>query len=454
MKHRDQHRKNSAVKRSQPGVSAPQRRNSGGSATTQLIQIEKPVYGGNFLARQEGKVIFVPMTLPGEQVRVRIVEDKSKRGYALAEVNEIVAEAPQRIKARCQHFGVCGGCDYQHTDYETQLRLKQTILRETLDRAGLPLPEEVAVLSGEPWAYRNRIRLAIDVQGTPGYRGRRSHAIVPIRECPISAPLLVRAGIIAADLLKQFGLPASEVGLFCNADESALLITVYVSGRPQFRLEELAEALRQRIPELAGVELALQIGEDWPQTLAQWGAASIQYHSALTSYRVDQGAFFQVNRGLVDGLVARVTAGQKGSLAWDLFAGVGLFAKPLAGSFDKVIAVESAPSASSALATNLADTRGEARRTSTLDFLRSSESRQCPDLIVVDPPRTGLGPEITSRLIEIASPAVVYVSCDPATLARDLRALTATRYTIESIALVDLFPQTFHLETVVHLRST
>ena len=152
----------------------------------QLVEVEKPIYGGAFLARHEGKAVFVPLALPGEQARIRIVDDK--KGYATAEVEAIVRSAPERIEARCAHFGICGGCNYQHVSYETQLQFKQAILRETLERGGVRAPEEITVLAGEPWGYRNRIRLAFDAQGSVGYRGRRSHAIVPNHECPIAAP--------------------------------------------------------------------------------------------------------------------------------------------------------------------------------------------------------------------------------------------------------------------------
>ena len=189
---------------------------------------------------------------------------------------------------------------------------------------------------------------------------------------------------------------------------------------------------------------------------------SLIYHAAGFDYRVDHGAFFQVNRWLVDALVECVTDGHHGELAWDLFAGVGLFARRLAGSFDRVVAVESAPAAMAALAQNLAGTSATAVKATTLDFLRSARKGEradligpdliVPDLIVVDPPRTGLGAEVTALLGQIAAPAMVYVSCDPATLARDLRALIGAGYAIEQITLADLFPQTFHLETVVRLR--
>jgi 23S rRNA (uracil1939-C5)-methyltransferase len=173
------------------------------SAGPQLVEIEKPIYGGAFLARLEGKAVFVPLTLPGEQARVRITQ--SKPGYATAEVEEIVSAAPERIAPACPHFGACGGCHYQHTDYATQLAFKPAILRETLERGGVAVPAEIDLLSGNPWAYRNRIRLAFDAAGNLGYRGRRSHGVIPIQECPIAAPLLVEA---AQALLKSCaGLP-------------------------------------------------------------------------------------------------------------------------------------------------------------------------------------------------------------------------------------------------------
>ncbi len=152
-------------------------------------------------------------------------------------------------------------------------------------------------------------------------------------------------------------------------------------------------------------------------------------------------------------LLERVTSSHKGGLAWDLFAGVGLFARRLTACFERVVAVESAPAATSALAQNLAGTAGTAVTAETLNFLRRSRNDH-PDLIVVDPPRTGLGAETSAFLAEAAAPWLVYVSCDPATLARDLRALIGSGYEMDSVTLADLFPQTFHLETVVHLRRS
>jgi 23S rRNA (uracil1939-C5)-methyltransferase len=425
-------------------------------AAPQLVEIEKPIYGGAFLARVEGKAVFVPLTLPGEQARVRITE--SKRGYATAEAEAVVHPAPQRIAPACPHFGVCGGCHYQHADYATQLAFKQAILRETLERGGVAVPTEIGVLSGEPWRYRNRIRLAFDAAGQPGYRGRRSHAVVPVRECPIAAPLLVATALAFAPLARQFSLRPSELALFCDAAESALLATVFTASPAKIRFDELALALHEIVPALTGAELVFEGRPGQPsRTLARWGAASLLYRAAGFDYRADHGAFFQVNRWLVDSLVERVVDGHTGQLAWDLYAGVGLFARQLASRFERVVAVESAPAAKAALKANLSGTGGTAINAETLDFLRknhklpSSKSVR-PDLIVVDPPRAGLGAETCALLAEINAPAVACVSCDPATLARDLRALLASGYQIQSITLADLFPQSFHLETLVQLR--
>ncbi|MGB8261628.1 MAG: 23S rRNA (uracil(1939)-C(5))-methyltransferase RlmD [Terracidiphilus sp.] len=414
-----------------------------------LVRIEKPVYGGSFLARHEGKAVFVPLALPGEQARVRITE--SRKGYAAAEVEEIVEPAPERIAPACPHFGACGGCHYQHTGYQYQLAMKQAILRETLERAGVVWGGEIAVLAGEPWAYRNRIRLAFDAAGRPGYRGRRSHAVVPIAECPIAAPLLVRAAGEFAAVAGEALRPA-ELTLFCDRDETALLATVE-AGNPRPRIEPLAEALRERLPQLQGLEVtAAMAGTAPPRVLARWGAERLAHRAAGFDYRVDHGAFFQVNRWLVDALVERVTGDQSGRLAWDLFAGVGLFARALASRFERVVAVESSPAALPGLRENLLGAGGDAVQAETLAFLRRGRMGDRAELIVVDPPRAGLGPELCALLGEAAAPRMVYVSCDPATLARDLKALLALGYGTESVTLADLFPQTYHLETVVQLR--
>lgn len=441
-----------------PRTSRPAPTRSSSVSPPQLVRIEKPIYGGAFLARAAGKATFVPLALPGEQTRIRIVDDK--RGYATAEVEEILEGSPQRIPPACPHFGVCGGCHYQHAKYPAQLTYKQQILRETLERAGVVPPEDIAVLAGEPWAYRNRIRLAFDARENPGYRGRRSHAIIPIAACPIAAPLLVRAALAAGKIVDE--LPAkvrvTEISLFCDPDETALLAGITVAGGQRASLEDFARVLAGRIPELLGVEFAAEAANGAPpRSLAKWGADSLIYRASAFDYRVDQGAFFQVNRWLVDALIERVTASthdvsaHSNRQAWDLFSGVGLFARALAVRFKCVAAVESAPASTAALAHNLRDTGASVVKSTVIDFLRRGGTCERPDLIVVDPPRAGLGPETTALLSEVSAPEMVYVSCDPATMARDLRVFLSAGYSVEHITLADLFPQTLHLETVVRL---
>ncbi len=447
-----------------PAANSPHNARGASAQEPQLVQIEKPIYGGAFLARVEGKAVFVPLTLPGEQASVRITDDR--RSYATAEAEKILKKAPERVTPSCRHFGICGGCNYQHADYSSQLIFKQAILRETLERGGVRAPEEISVLAAadeaQSWQYRNRIRLAFDAQGNPGYRGRRSHAVTPIAECPIAAPLLVKAALSLAEITRGLSraLRISEVSLFCDAAETSLLASVFPTSGKVDGFSDFAGSFAKEIPEVKGVELvaksdmANQGPGGSPRTIAQWGENSLVYGAAGFDYRVDHGAFFQVNRWLVDGLVERVTAGQQGGLACDLFAGVGLFARRLSSGFGRVVAVESAPAATGALEENLSGTTGSAVRASTLDFLRRPNKTGRPDLIVVDPPRTGLGEEITTLLAGLAAPSLTYVSCDPATVARDLRALIASGYIIQSLTLADLFPQTFHLETVVHLRHS
>jgi 23S rRNA (uracil1939-C5)-methyltransferase len=446
--------------RSQSRKPAPAR--PAGAPSSHLLRIEKPIYGGAFLARVAGKAVFVPLALPGEQIQARIVDDK--RGYATAEAEEILEPSPQRVAPLCPHFGACGGCQYQHAQYAAQLTYKQEILRETLERGGVYPPEDIAVVAAEPWAYRNRIRLAFDAKGNAGYRGRRSHAVTPIAECAIAAPLLVRAALAANEILRKSPakLHASEISLFCDANETEFLIGVTLAGGGKGQINDFAQALAGEIPALKGVEFLSESDKGKAsRSVSQWGSNSLIYRAAGFDYRVDQGAFFQVNRWLIDSFVERVTAHTSGSLAWDLFSGVGLFARKLANRFKRVIAVESAPQSIAALAHNLEGTNATAVKAATLEFLRKERGGNrpdliVPDLIIVDPPRAGLGPETTALLGEIAAPEIVYVSCDPATLARDLRALCDSRqgagYVIDQITLADLFPQTFHLETIVRLR--
>jgi 23S rRNA (uracil1939-C5)-methyltransferase len=428
------------------------------------LQIEKLVYGGDGLARMpadesgRSKTIFVPFVLPGERVEAQVTAQGAS--FNRARLTTVLAPSADRVQPGCEYFGACGGCHYQHTTYENQLQIKEAVLRETLRRtARLEWKGPVHVHAAEPWHYRNRTRL--HVRHAPfavGYYRHNSHDLLPITHCPISSPLIHRAIGEFIRIGTQGMIPArvQEVEMFSNGDDSALLVELLwnVEGQAieQEALDRFAAALQSALPQLRGV-CAFGTGGNlfaWTKQLWASGATSLDYQAGEFSYRVQAGSFFQVNRFLAAKLVELVTPARAGALALDLFAGTGLFALPLAKVFEKVIAVESARASYEDLLRNAAPNI-EAVQLPTDQFLRKRKFAKPPDLVVVDPPRAGLGPKVTTALVQIGSAEIVYISCDPATLARDLRVFIDASYTIDEMHMVDLFPQTYHLESVVKL---
>jgi 23S rRNA (uracil1939-C5)-methyltransferase len=428
------------------------------------LRIEKAIYGGAALARVPadgpadlaGKAVFVPLALPGEVVEATIASDR--RSYITATLDSVLEPAPARITPGCEYYGRCGGCHYQHADYAAQLAMKRSILIETLERAHVSVPAEVRVLSADPWAYRNRIRLHVTTTAL-SYREAASHRDLPVSHCPVAAPILQRSIGAFNQLLQQqpaLAQSLSEVEFFTTADESALLISLFTSQSksPQQLPQSVADALLPALPALQGVRtFSLNSKTRRTQPSAAWGQPSLEYTVGPLRYQVSAGAFFQVNRYLLPMLLDEVIAERSGSIAWDLYAGVGLFAQALAQRFDQVITVESSPASAADLVRNLRDSSHKQVSQDTLRFLQSPPA-QHPDLVVVDPPRAGLGAEVCKRLAGVQPRQIVYVSCDPSTLGRDLRALQPSGYRPVALTLIDLFPQTFHLETVATLERT
>jgi len=416
------------------------------------LTIEKLVYGGDGLARTpEGKAAFVPFVLPGEEVSASIIENKP--GFVRATADEILKPSALRIGSGCPYYAACGGCHYQHAGYEAQLGFKRDILRETLRRtAKFEWPGEIATHAAEPWHYRNRTRLRLRTQPefALGYHRFHSNDLLPVRECPISSPLINR-GIGALWALAQaHGVPegAEEIEFFANHDDSRLLLEIY--GRVDTGVREgFASALQTAIPEIAGVAFFTGASGQPAKRDAVIGDEFLFYRAGDEQFRVSAGSFFQTNRLLADELVKTVVSGAAGGTALDLYAGVGLFAVHLARSFRKVLAVESGPSSAADLEHN-APKNVTATRSTVEAFLPRAANLN-PDLVVVDPPRAGLGERITGLPAGLHAARIVYVSCDPATLARDLRQLLASGYRVEEVHLMDLFPQTFHIETVIKL---
>ena len=436
-----------------------------------LLTIEKLIYGGDGFARlppglpaskdqdrSRGKAVFIPFVLSGEKVDASLSEEKP--GFARAQAISMVEPSPHRIPPLCPYFARCGGCHYQHADYSHQLEIKKEILRENLRRiAKLELQCEIQVHPSPPWNYRNRSRLQVRNRPnfTVGYFKFASHELLPVEDCPISSPLINRA--IAA--LWEMGRSSKsvegvrEIGFFANAGDASLLIEL--SCAPEARraaVRAWAEELCAAMPEIAGVVAFREPQKGVLEPLVAVGASELTYRAKTAAYRVTAGAFFQTNRFLVDELVDVVTSHRSGDLALDLYAGVGLFSTALACSFRHVVSVESSPTASNDLKYNLPansqPVRSATERYLSTTFVEKSHALH-PDLIVVDPPRSGLGDPIARAIATVAAPRITYVSCDPATLARDLGPLMSAGYRVEEAHLVDLFPQTFHLESVLHL---
>ena len=403
--------------------------------------------------------VFVPFVMPGERIDAEIRQDKP--GFARGTVTSLIEASPDRVEAACPYFHRCGGCQYQHISYETQLQCKASILRETLQRiARVELPVELKLHRSPPLGYRNRTRLRVRTapEFALGYYRFGSHELMPVKECPISSPLI---STTMAQLIEIQGArcpsTVEEIELFADAGDQRLLVWAFShrgADRPQ--LPRWAEGLIQQVPAISGITFfsARHRSEgDAPgglKPIARVGAAELFYETGRARYRVSAGAFFQVNRHLVDDLVSTVTGNAGGELALDLYAGVGLFSIPLARIFDHTFAVEASPISHANLVQN-APANVKAVRAQSEDYLQRRPSRERPDLVILDPPRAGLGKTVTRSLVELGAPRIRYVSCDPATLGRDLAPLLAAGYRIEEAHLFDLFPQTFHIETVILL---
>ena len=424
------------------------------------LTIEKSVYGGDGLSRLpadelgQGKSVFVPFVLEGERVDALLIEQKP--GFARGRAEKINEPSPERVAPQCQYFERCGGCQYQHSTYQHQLQMKAAILRETLLRTGkIELPCELRIQPSPPWNYRNRSRLK--VQTAPefalGYYRFRSHDFLPVQQCPISSLLINRAITEIAAFGRSNDLCAEihELELFVNHADDKLLLEAYCDpGTARRDARQLAEKLAAPMPEIAGVTVFEQAQHlnARPKFITQWGATDLEYQTKLASYRVSAGSFFQANRFLIDELIDTVTSETSGNTALDLYSGVGLFSAVLARSFAQVIAVEPSQTSFSDLLQN-APQEVKAVQSTTERYLESAPAKA--DFVVADPPRGGLGERNARNLAKMKAGRITYVSCDPSTLARDLRTFISLGYRIEGADLIDLFPQTYHIESVVRL---
>jgi 23S rRNA (uracil1939-C5)-methyltransferase len=400
--------------------------------------IEKLVHGGMGLGKHQGKVIFVPFSVSGDRLRVRPLEEK--KTFIRAETVQILKPGNGRVEPACPHFGKCGGCHLQQLEYLRQVEAKRQILEETLyhrfaETRKLPVVMRACT---QPFGYRSRARVQLRGAGqkaTVGFYRHRSHTVEDLETCPLLRPLLNEA----LCSLKQFKL---KVDLDANPQEMDI-------------------ACSQEEGTWATTRVGVESGEAGVPLLGTRRTEDVILRRKVGGlfYSVTASIFFQSNDFMVTELAATVqelSANRGSECALDLFSGVGLFSLPLARQFGKVTAVENSPAASRWCAANASAAGFHniqvvcADAASWMESEGSSSSNRF-DLIVLDPPRSGAGTEVMEQIKRQAPATIIYVSCDPQTLSRDLACISPRHYRIDFIEGLDMFPQTYHFETVVRL---
>jgi 23S rRNA (uracil1939-C5)-methyltransferase len=397
-------------------------------------------YGGDAMGRDSsGRAIFVPFGLPGETVRVRLVDER--KGFARAELLEVLHASPRRIAPRCAHFGKCGGCHYQNLSYSDQLAAKTDILRDQLTRIGKieNPPVQPIVPSPAEWNYRNHVQFHLDgdanlgfiAAGTQSARHEPPLGVLPISECHLPEEPL---NALWPNLHFEPGTALERVSL--RAGEELLLVLESDSPEtPEVQIEA----------ELSVVHLT----EDDAVVIA--GDDHLVIEVLGRPFKVSAGSFFQVNTlmaaKMVEHVLALVPINHPPLTILDVYCGVGLFSAFLAPRCQKLIGIELSPSACADFAVNLDEFENvelyEAPAESVLPALHVK-----PDVVLLDPPRAGLDQAALDALMALQPPTILYVSCDPSTLARDLKRMLERGYKLQQVTPFDLFPQTYHIESI------
>ncbi|MBN1145836.1 MAG: class I SAM-dependent RNA methyltransferase [Anaerolineales bacterium] len=402
------------------------------------VTLTTNTYGGEALGRlEDGRAVFVPFALPCEQARVRLVEQK--RGYARAELLEVLQPSPERIEPRCVHFGVCGGCHYQHMPYEAQLAAKRAILRDQLERIGrlVDPPVQAAVASPNQFGYRNHVQFHLAADGQLGYHQARSQQALAIQECHLPEPTLAQVW----PQLDFEAIPGLErVGLRLGAEDDVQIIL---------------EGDELELPSLSVEGLPLSVVHLSPSgALVLAGSETLVMEVLERPFQVSAGAFFQVNTPMAAALVEHILESiprfvelSADAALVDAYCGVGLFSAFLAPRIGRLIGIEASPAACDDFVANLDEFDNvELYEAEVEDVLPRLEVE--PRVILLDPPRAGLAPQAMDGLLSLGAPLLVYVSCDPATLGRDARRLGGGGYELAQVTPFDLFPQTYHVESV------
>lgn len=401
------------------------------------VKLEKLTYGGDALGRlSDGRAVFVPFALPGETVRIHSVNEK--RGHVRAALVEVLEPSPERIAPKCKHFGVCGGCHYQHLPYQAQLSAKTEILRDQLRRIGKieNPPVKQIVPSSTEWNYRNHVQFHLTRDGKLGYIDAQCRSVIPISECHLpELPL----NILWPSLEFDPGLGLERVSLRLGVDDETMLVLESESPEtPELELEANLSVVH-----LTDNDVVVMAGDDHLTMRVNDRVNDRLFH-------VSAASFFQVNTEMAGKMAAHLLAHLRVSPATtllDVYCGVGLFSAFFAPRLGRLIGIESSPSACEDFAVNLDEFDNvELYEAPAEDVLPALDVK--PDIAIVDPPRAGLEKRSLDALLARGPARIAYVSCDPSTLARDAARLIAGCYRLVQVTPFDLFPQTYHIESI------
>jgi len=397
------------------------------------LKIQSLVYGGYGLSRlPDGKAVFVPFVLPDETVEARVLEEK--KGHALAELVNIVKPHPQRKFPRCIHFGKCGGCHYQHIPYDLQLQCKKAIFIEQLQRiAGIEKPIINKVIhSREEWGYRNTLQFSLSEKGKLSFSDFSSNKQFDVIECH---------------------LPMPEINSFwpqIDFDPGSLIERVEVRQNQEGNLLMVIRGSEKDLPEMENEAPVSIVHQGKSDQVVMAGKDYLMMRLKQKEFKVSAGAFFQTNFEGADNLVEIIDEAvirSKCQSVMDVYCGVGLFSAFLADKVDQIIGIENSLAASDDFPFNLDEYDNVSLYQGKAENILSSIDAY-PDCVIVDPPRAGLKRDTVLAIIGKSPQLLIYISCNPSTLARDALHIIDAGYTLESSTLVDMFPQTFHIESV------
>jgi 23S rRNA (uracil1939-C5)-methyltransferase len=390
-------------------------------------------YGGETMGRlADGRAIFVPFALPGEEVQVELVEDKPR--YARARLVEVLTPSEKRIEPRCPHFADCGGCHYQHLPYQEQLTVKTNVLREQLQRIGKieDPPVMPCVASKQPWNYRNHIQFQLSSEGQLGFLAQSAQVVIPITECHLPE-----------DSINQLW-PQLDLEAIPGLDRVAIRL-----GANQ----DLMVVLQSSDPHPVGLDLdtplsVVHLGPGGGLVMAGDDHIVVEIKERL--FRVSASSFFQTNAAMAEAMVAHLLDGlplDENSTLIDAYCGVGLFSAFLAPHIGRLVAIEASPEAGDDFAINLDEFEHvELYQAPVEDVLPTLDLR--PEVIVVNPPRSGLARQALDGILSLEPGRLAYISSDPATLARDAKRLIQAGYQLQEVTPFDVFPQTYHIESI------